>query len=91
MPVKVETSHLSPNQGNTPEAYERLFYDIIRGDATLFAWWNEVEASWKFADQIIAFREISKQRFPNYTSGSSGPVKAIELLAKDGVNGGLDN
>ena len=44
----------------------------------------QLGASWKFADQIIAFREISRQRFPNYTSGSSGPVKAIELLAKDG-------
>lgn len=84
MPVKVETSHLSPNQGNTPEAYERLIYDIMRGDATLFAWWNEVEASWKFADQIIAFRESQRQKFPNYAAGSAGPVKAIELLARDG-------
>jgi len=84
MPVKVETSHLSPNQGNTPEAYERLIYDIMRGDATLFAWWNEVEASWKLADQIIAFRENLRHRFPNYTAGSNGPVKAIELLARDG-------
>ena len=84
MPVKVESSHLSPNQGNTPEAYERLIYDIMRGDATLFAWWNEVEASWMLADQIIAFREGQRQRFPNYTAGSTGPVKAIELLARDG-------
>ncbi len=84
MPVKVETSHLSPNQGNTPEAYERLIYDIMRGDATLFAWWNEVEASWKLADQIIAFRENQRHRFPNYIAGSNGPVKSIELLARDG-------
>ncbi|MBP1757708.1 MAG: glucose-6-phosphate dehydrogenase, partial [Firmicutes bacterium] len=84
VPIKVESSHLSPNQGNTPEAYERLIYDIMRGDATLFAWWNEVEASWKLADQIISFRESQRQRFPNYTAGSTGPVKAIELLARDG-------
>jgi len=84
MPVKVETSHLSPNQGNTPEAYERLIYDIMRGDATLFAWWNEVEASWKLADQIISFRENQRHRFPNYNAGTNGPIKAIELLARDG-------
>ncbi len=84
MPVRVETSHLSSDQGNTPEAYERLICDIMRGDPTLFAWWDEVEASWKLADQIIAFRELSRPRFPNYAAGSTGPVKAIELLAKDG-------
>lgn len=84
MPVKVETSHLSPNQGNTPEAYERLIYDIMRGDATLFAWWNEVEASWKLADQIISFRENQRHRFPNYSAGTNGPIKSIELLARDG-------
>jgi glucose-6-phosphate 1-dehydrogenase len=84
VPIKVESSHLSPNQGNTPEAYERLIYDIMRCDTTLFAWWNEVEASWKLADQIISFRESQRQRFPNYTAGTTVPVKAIELLARDG-------
>lgn len=76
VPIKVESSHLSLNQGNTPEAYERLIYDIMRGDATLFAWWNEVEASWKLADQIIAFRESQRQRFPQLHCGFKRPAQS---------------
>jgi glucose-6-phosphate 1-dehydrogenase len=84
VPTKMDTSAYSPTQGNTPEAYERLIYDILRGDATLFSRWDEVEAAWTVADQIIQYREQKKSQFPNYDSGSMGPVKAFELLAKDG-------
>lgn len=82
--TKMDSSHISLNQGNTPEAYERLLYDILRGDATLFSRWDEVEASWMFADRIIEYREQKKLNFPNYEAGTMGPVKAFELLARDG-------
>lgn len=82
--AKMDTSHVSPIQGNTPEAYERLIYDILRGDSTLFSRWDEVEAAWKVADKIIRYREQSKIRFPNYDAGSMGPVSAFELLAREG-------
>jgi glucose-6-phosphate 1-dehydrogenase len=82
--TKMDTSHVSPIQGNTPEAYERLIYDILRGDSTLFSWWDEVEASWMFADKIIEYREQKRHSFPNYKAGTLGPVKAFELLARDG-------
>ena len=81
--TKMDSSHFSPTQGNTPEAYERLIFDILRGDATLFSRWDEVEASWMFADKIIEYREMKKFRFPNYEAGTMGPVKASELLARD--------
>jgi glucose-6-phosphate 1-dehydrogenase len=81
---KMNTSHLSTTMGNTPEAYERLIYDILRSDSTLFSRWDEVEASWAFADRIIAYKEQKKFNFPNYDSGTMGPVKAFELLARDG-------
>ncbi|SEW40985.1 glucose-6-phosphate dehydrogenase [[Clostridium] fimetarium] len=84
VPTKMETSHVAEMQGNTPEAYERLIFDALRGDATLFTRWDELEASWTIADQIIAHREKSKLIFPNYDSGTMGPVKAFELLARDG-------
>lgn len=82
--TKMDTSHISPTQGNTPEAYERLIFDILRGDATLFSRWDEVEASWIFADRIIGYREQKRFNFPNYEAGTMGPVKAFELLARDG-------
>ncbi|MDF2541202.1 MAG: glucose-6-phosphate dehydrogenase [Herbinix sp.] len=84
VPTKMDTSYFSPTQGNTPEAYERLIYDILRGDATLFSRWDEVEAAWMVADQMIKYREQKKHQFPNYDSGSMGPVRAFELLARDG-------
>lgn len=82
--TKMDTSHISPTQGNTPEAYERLIFDILRGDATLFSRWDEVEASWMFADRVIEYREQKRFSFPNYEAGTMGPVKAFELLARDG-------
>lgn len=84
IPTKMDTSHYNPTQGNTPEAYERLIYDILRGDATLFPRWDEVEAAWSFADQIIKYRENKILKFPNYDAGSMGPISAFELLARDG-------
>lgn len=82
--TKMDSSHISPPLGNTPEAYERLIFDILRGDATLFSRWDEVEASWMFADRIIEYRGLKRFNFPNYEAGTMGPVKAFELLARDG-------
>lgn len=82
--AKMDTSYFNPALGNTPEAYERLIYDILRGDATLFSRWDEIEASWLFADKIIAYRGEKKFDFPNYEAGSMGPYRSFELLSKDG-------
>lgn len=82
--TKMDTSHYSPTQGNTPEAYERLIHDILRGDGTLFSRWDEVEAAWTVADKLIQYRESKKHQFPNYDAGSMGPIRAFELLARDG-------
>lgn len=82
--TKMESSHICPPVGNTPEAYERLISDILRGDATLFSRWDEVEASWVFADKIIEYRGLKRHNFPNYEAGTMGPVRAFELLARDG-------
>ena len=82
--TKMDTSSFSPNQGNTPEAYERLIHDILRGDSTLFPRWDEVEAAWTFADDLIRYRERTKDTLPIYDAGSMGPAQAFELLAREG-------
>jgi glucose-6-phosphate 1-dehydrogenase len=84
MPTQMDTSSFQPIQGNTPEAYERLIFDILRGETTLFSRWDEVESAWTVADQLIQYREQKKSQFPNYDAGSMGPVRAFELLAQDG-------
>ncbi len=84
IPAKMDASTHNPIQGNTPEAYERLIYDILRGDASLFSRWDEVESAWRVADRLIQYREQAKIHFPNYDAGSMGPEASFELLAKDG-------
>ena len=37
----------------SPEAYERLILDAMRGDATLFTRNDEVEAQWSIIDPIL--------------------------------------
>lgn len=41
------------NDKSAPDAYERVIYDCIAGDQTLFAGTEEVLASWKFITPII--------------------------------------
>lgn len=70
---------------NTPEAYEKLLYDCMRGDATNFTHWDEVAASWQFVDPISEVWESTKAAdFPNYEAGSMGPKASDALLEKDG-------
>ncbi|MBX3231039.1 MAG: glucose-6-phosphate dehydrogenase [Labilithrix sp.] len=69
---------------NTPEAYERLLLDAMRGDATLFTRRDEVEEQWAFMDPVIDAWAEQSTAPPTYSSGSWGPEQADDLLARDG-------
>ncbi|HEY0426376.1 MAG TPA: glucose-6-phosphate dehydrogenase [Pyrinomonadaceae bacterium] len=65
--------------------YERLLFDCMTGDATLFQRADMVEASWKIVSPILdVWNAIPARSFPNYEAGSFGPADADELLGKDG-------
>jgi glucose-6-phosphate 1-dehydrogenase len=65
-----------------PAAYERLLYDALRGDSTLFMRSDEVEAAWEFVTPILdAWAKAPPPKFPNYPAGSEGPAEADRLLA----------
>jgi glucose-6-phosphate 1-dehydrogenase len=65
--------------------YERLLYDCMIGDATLFQRADMVEASWEIVDPILdVWSAIPPRDFPNYEAGSWGPEEADELLAREG-------
>jgi glucose-6-phosphate 1-dehydrogenase len=84
-PVKLNFANKGIDGLNTPEAYEKLLYDSLRGDATNFTHWDEVALSWSFVDNISAVWENTKeQSFPNYPSGTMGPDAADKLLEQDG-------
>jgi len=65
--------------------YERLLYDCMTGDATLFQRADMVEASWRTVSPILdVWQAIPARDFPNYESGSWGPKVGDELLERDG-------
>jgi glucose-6-phosphate 1-dehydrogenase len=69
----------------TPEAYERLLLDAMRGDQTLFTRKDEVEAAWKIVDSILKVTESPEFPAPfPYEAGTWGPPEADQLLAQDG-------
>lgn len=68
----------------SPEAYERLLMDVVRGNATLFMRSDEVEAAWHWAESILNSWEEASIRPKLYTSGSWGPADAFALMAQDG-------
>ncbi|NIK26159.1 glucose-6-phosphate dehydrogenase [Paenibacillus lupini] len=69
---------------NTPEAYERLIHDAVRGDSTYFTRWDEVAQAWEFVDRIAAAWREDSNDLQHYPAGSWGPEKANQLLAQDG-------
>ncbi|MGD9563802.1 MAG: glucose-6-phosphate dehydrogenase [Pyrinomonadaceae bacterium] len=65
--------------------YERLLYDCMIGDATLFQRADMVEASWRIVTPILdVWNAIPARDFPNYAAGSWGPAEGDVLLENDG-------
>lgn len=70
---------------DVPEAYERLLLDCMKGDATLYARGDSVEAAWAFIDPILkAWQEDPNLPLHNYTAGSWGPEAADKLWSETG-------
>jgi glucose-6-phosphate 1-dehydrogenase len=72
--------------GCTPSTgYERLLYDGMTGDATLFQRADMVEAAWSVVAPILdVWGALPPRDFPNYAAGTWGPKAAAELLERDG-------
>jgi glucose-6-phosphate 1-dehydrogenase len=64
----------------SPEAYERLITDCMRGDATLFTRNDEVEEQWRICDPIVRKWEATPGPLPQYEAGSQGPEQAASLM-----------
>jgi len=65
--------------------YERLLYDCMTGDATLFQRSDMVEAGWAVVAPILdVWKALPPRDFPNYPSGSWGPKEADELMTRNG-------
>ena len=86
-PVNMEFLYGTAFLSQSPEAYERLITDAMRGDATLFTRNDEVEAQWRICDPIVEHWDPPARHDPDtprpvaqYEAGSQGPKEAEALL-----------
>ena len=84
-PVMMQFFYREAFQVRSPEAYETLLLDIIRGDSTLFMRADQTEAAWEVITPILdMWQSVRPSDFPNYQAGSWGPEGADILIAQDG-------
>ncbi len=68
-------------QQRSPEAYERLLLDALRGDASLFTRSDEVDCAWRFVSSIHeGWASLPPPPFPNYYPFTDGADEANRLL-----------
>jgi glucose-6-phosphate 1-dehydrogenase len=67
-------------EGEMMDAYERLISDAIRGDGTLFAREDAVEAAWQIVDPALQ----PSNPVQLYEAGSWGPPQADAIVASVG-------
>ena len=80
-PVNMEFLYGAAFMSQSPEAYERLILDAMRGEATLFTRNDEVIAQWSIIDPILKAWAADTEPLHTYESGSAGPDAADELIA----------
>jgi glucose-6-phosphate 1-dehydrogenase len=80
-PVNMEFLYGSSFMSQSPEAYERLIQDAMRGEATLFTRDDEVIAQWSIIDPILKAWQEGEPPKAEYAAGSPGPSQADELIA----------
>ncbi|HXA55769.1 MAG TPA: glucose-6-phosphate dehydrogenase [Solirubrobacteraceae bacterium] len=82
-PVNMEFLYGTSFLSQSPEAYERLIMDAMRGDPTLFTRNDEVEAQWEICDPVVAYWSSVRTDaglLPQYEAGSQGPSEAASIL-----------
>jgi glucose-6-phosphate 1-dehydrogenase len=81
-PVNMEFLYGTSFMSQSPEAYERLILDAMRGDATLFTRNDEVDAQWSIIDPILQAWSQGSPPLAEYEAGTPGPVEAEALLGE---------
>jgi len=82
--VPLDMSFAEAFKVRSPDAYERLILDVIRGNQTLFMRRDEVEAAWAWIDPIADAWSRSNEPPKAYTAGTWGPSASVALIERDG-------
>jgi glucose-6-phosphate 1-dehydrogenase len=84
-PVHMDFRYEDYFKARPSTGYERLLYDAMIGDATLFQRADTVELAWSVVQPILdAWASHAPTDFPNYPAGTWGPSAASDLIARDG-------
>jgi glucose-6-phosphate 1-dehydrogenase len=83
-PVALDFLYKTAFNQEPPEAYERLIFDAMLGDQTLFIRGDEAEAAWAVVDPIEHAWAQSSAKPEPYAPGSWGPKSAQQLIEMDG-------
>ncbi|MCW2655568.1 MAG: zwf [Mycobacterium sp.] len=83
-PVSLALNYTQAFARRSPDAYERLLMDVVRGDPTLFMRRDEVEAAWAWVEPILVEWQNSGRAPHRYPAGTSGPIEAATLIERDG-------
>lgn len=87
--MSVRNSELSLSPGlrpkqRIPDAYERLLFDVVAGNQTLFVREDEFMAAWAWMDPVLQYMTQSEVTPEGYNAGTWGPPSSTLLLARDG-------
>jgi glucose-6-phosphate 1-dehydrogenase len=80
--VRMNASYRSDGEPQI-DAYEALLLDIVRGDATNFIRFDEVEWAWRVVDPVLKYWAQERDYIPTYPAGSWGPPEANRLFEWD--------
>ncbi len=83
-PVSLDLSFEETFGLRYPDAYERLLMEVLRGNPALFMRRDEIEAAWRWIDDIIAGWQGTRHKVERYVAGSWGPTASSMLLDRDG-------
>jgi glucose-6-phosphate 1-dehydrogenase len=82
-PVNMEFLYGTSFMSQSPEAYERLILDAMRGDATLFTRNDETLSQWAIIDPILTSWAAEREpELQTYEAGSPGPAAADDLIGE---------
>jgi glucose-6-phosphate 1-dehydrogenase len=82
-PSALDLSFADPSGARYPDAYERLLIEVLLGNPALFMRRDEVEAAWRWIDDIINGWQATGQPVEGYVAGTWGPTAAPLMLDRD--------
>ncbi len=80
-PVDMRFNYRDSFSAPSPDAYETLLWDVMKGDATLFMRADQIEAAWRLLMPVLdVWTATPPSDFPNYAAGTWGPETTQDLL-----------